>query len=123
MTWEAKVELYEQIWREYEFGVGTIKGVARQFGVHRRMVREAIDSALPPPRKKPVRPRTKLTPAIAAPAAYARPWSREEGLVEIVRGRLEGEGPLTEAGLAEALGIQTAEIGAALIAQIGRAHV
>jgi len=24
--------------REYEFGTGTVKGVARKFGVHRRMV-------------------------------------------------------------------------------------
>ncbi len=65
MTWEAKVELYEQIRREYECGGGTIKGVAREFGVHRRMVREAVDNALPPPRKKPLRPRTKLAPASA----------------------------------------------------------
>jgi len=41
------VELFEQIRREYEHGVGTIKGVARKFGVHRRMVREAIGNALP----------------------------------------------------------------------------
>ena len=33
-------------------------------GVHRRMVREAIGSALPKPRKKPERPRWKLKPAI-----------------------------------------------------------
>jgi len=42
------VELYEQIRREYEYGAGTIKGVARRFGVHRRMVREAIANAVPP---------------------------------------------------------------------------
>jgi transposase len=41
------VELFEQIRREYEFGVGSIAGVARKFGVHRRMVREAIDHAIP----------------------------------------------------------------------------
>ena len=35
--------LFEQIRREYEHGAGTIKGVARKFGVHRRMVRrEAV---------------------------------------------------------------------------------
>ena len=45
------MELFEQIRREYEHGVGTIKGVAPKFGVHRRMVREAIASAVPPPRK------------------------------------------------------------------------
>ena len=31
----------------FEFGVGTIAGVAKKLGVHRRMVREAIGSALP----------------------------------------------------------------------------
>jgi hypothetical protein len=36
------VELFEQIRREYEFGIGTIVGVAKKLGVHRRMVREAI---------------------------------------------------------------------------------
>jgi transposase len=55
-----KVELFEQIRREYEHGVGTIKGVARKLGVHRRMVREAIASAVPQARKTPVRERPKL---------------------------------------------------------------
>ena len=46
----AKVELFEQLRREYEFGTGTVKGVARKFGVHRRMVRQAVESAMPPVR-------------------------------------------------------------------------
>jgi transposase len=58
------VELFEQIRREYEFGVGSIVGVATKLGVHRRMVREAIGSALPKPRKKPERPRWKLKEAV-----------------------------------------------------------
>jgi transposase len=41
------VEVYEQIRREMEFGVGTIAGVSRKLGVHRRMVREALLSAEP----------------------------------------------------------------------------
>ena len=44
------MELFEQLRREYEFGIGTIKGVARKFGVHRRLVRQAVNSALPPVR-------------------------------------------------------------------------
>ena len=39
MERRAKVELFEEIRREYEFGIGTIKGVATKLGVHRRMVR------------------------------------------------------------------------------------
>ena len=47
----AKVELFEQIRREYDYGVGTIKGVARKLGIHRRMVREALGDAVPRERK------------------------------------------------------------------------
>jgi transposase len=63
LDWRKKVELYEQIRREYELGVGTIQGVAQKLGVHRRMVRDAVANALPARRKKPQRPRTKLGPA------------------------------------------------------------
>jgi transposase len=59
------VELFEQIRREYEFGVGTITGVAKKLKVHRRMVREAIGSAVPRARKKVERPRWKLSAAAA----------------------------------------------------------
>ena len=57
------MELYEQIRREYEFGAGTIAGVARKLGVHRRMVREAVRSATPARRKKTLRPQVKVEPA------------------------------------------------------------
>ena len=58
------MELFEQIRREYEFGAGTIQGVARKLGVHRRMVREAVRSALPSRRKKTERPHVKMSPAV-----------------------------------------------------------
>jgi len=56
------VELFEEIRREYEFGVGTILGVARKLGVHRRMVREALTNAVPmeKPTAKRERPRVEL---------------------------------------------------------------
>src|ERR1700691_2298281 len=55
--------LFEQIRLEYEFGVGTIQGVSRKLRVHRRLVREAIQSAIPARRKKTERPRVKTAPA------------------------------------------------------------
>lgn len=59
------MELFEAIRREYQFGVGTVKGVARKFGIHRRMVREALADAIPKERKISERARPKLEPAIA----------------------------------------------------------
>ena len=50
------MDLFEELRREYEFGLASISGVARKFGVHRRMVREAIESSVPmrlPPKARP----------------------------------------------------------------------
>lgn len=58
------MELFEEIRREYEHGVGTINGVAKKLGVHRRMVREALASAVPRERKIATRKKPKLGPAI-----------------------------------------------------------
>jgi len=61
---KATVELFEEIRREYEFGVGTIQGVARKFGVHRRLVREALRGAVPKECPAPPRPRPRLGPVL-----------------------------------------------------------
>ena len=55
----SKVEQFERIRRDHAAGVG-LRELARVHGVHRRTVRQAIASAVPPPRKAPVRaaPRT-----------------------------------------------------------------
>src|SRR5207247_8886687 len=57
-----RVELVAQIRREGRFGVGTIRGGAEQFGVHRRIVRQAMASAVPAERKVPMRSQPKLEP-------------------------------------------------------------
>src|ERR1700674_4463343 len=64
MERRAKVELFEEIRREYEFGIGTISGVARKLGVPRRMVRQALADAWPPERKRPARKRLVLAQLI-----------------------------------------------------------
>jgi ATP-dependent Lhr-like helicase len=61
-------------------------------------------------------PAAALEPAISAPAAHVRAWSREEALVEIVRGRLEGQAVVTSAALAAALGLAPSELDAPLVA-------
>ena len=55
-------------------------------------------------------------PAITAPAAYDKEWSRDAALVEILRGRLEGLGPVTEAALAAPLGLRPEALAGTLAA-------
>ncbi len=61
-------------------------------------------------------PQAELDPPIAAPATYDKDASSETALTEILRGRLEGLGPVTEAALAAPLGLQPAGIAGALAA-------
>src|SRR5215472_9090350 len=62
-------------------------------------------------------PAARLEPAIAAPAAAAETnCGRDEALVEILRGRLEGLGPVTREALAAPLGLAEHDVAAALAA-------
>jgi ATP-dependent Lhr-like helicase len=58
----------------------------------------------------------KLQPPISAPVSLAQTtWTREDALVELVRGRLEALGPVTAKSLATSAGIATADIDATLL--------
>ena len=59
------MDLFEQLRREHEFGIGTIAGVAAKFGVHRRMVRQALANALPAKHCYPARAKPKLGALVA----------------------------------------------------------
>src|SRR5262245_6503164 len=56
-------------------------------------------------------------PTLVAPAAMAgQVWSAEQALVEIVRGRLEGLGPVAQTDLGACLGLERESMAAALAA-------
>jgi ATP-dependent Lhr-like helicase len=62
-------------------------------------------------------PQARLDPPIAAPAGHDEPdRPPDAALVEILRGRLEGLGPVSEAALAAPLGLAPPDIAAALAA-------
>ncbi|MEA2602459.1 MAG: ATP-dependent helicase Lhr and Lhr-like helicase [Acidobacteriota bacterium] len=66
------------------------------------------------PQLQTIHPGVSLEPEIAAPSRLARDWPQEEALVEVVRGRLEGLGPITGDVLAASLGVRRSAIESAL---------
>ncbi|HKG98811.1 MAG TPA: crosslink repair DNA glycosylase YcaQ family protein, partial [Pyrinomonadaceae bacterium] len=68
------------------------------------------------PQIKVVYPSASLEPAIVAPESVSRmTWTSEDALVELIRGRLEGLGPVTVAQLMESSGLSKLEIETALL--------
>lgn len=66
------------------------------------------------------RSQIRIEPLIAPPPRLAaRAWSPDEALVELVRGRLQGLGPVTEKTLAASLGLPRGRLAAALAALEG----
>jgi transposase len=75
-TWRSgmarsRVELFEQIRRDWRAGGSSIRELAVRHHVHRRTVRQALASAVPPPRKA-YPPRSR--PAIGRYAAVIDEW-------------------------------------------------
>ena len=62
MSQRSKVELYEQIRKARRREQLSIRGLADRFHVHRRDVRQALSSAVPPPRRPVARPAPVLDP-------------------------------------------------------------
>jgi transposase len=74
----SRVELFEQIRKDRRVEGSSIRELAGRHHVHRRTVRQALDSAVPPPRKVyPQRPR----PAIDAYASVIDGWLLADRLV------------------------------------------
>ena len=60
----TKVELFESIRKEYFVHEQSIRSIAGKYKTHRRTVRQAIESAVPPARKEPQRKPAVLTPEV-----------------------------------------------------------
>jgi ATP-dependent Lhr-like helicase len=68
------------------------------------------------PKWQAVHPTATLHPPIDTPAEYAaQPWTHEDALLELVRGRLTGSGPITVAQLATSLQVEPSAIDLALL--------
>jgi hypothetical protein len=71
MAKRLKVELFEQIRRARGRDPGvSVRELARRFGTHRRTVREALDHAVPAPRK----PVTRRSPVMEPWKATVDGW-------------------------------------------------
>ncbi len=68
------------------------------------------------PQFQAVHPKVKLEPEIAVPPRFAREWTPEEALIEIVRGRLEALGPVTAESLAAGMSLGRSAVEIALAA-------
>jgi ATP-dependent helicase Lhr and Lhr-like helicase len=75
------------------------------------------------PEIQAVHPAVRIEPPLTVPAEYAKAWTRESALVEIVRGRLEGLGPVSAAQLAADIAVPVSDVDLALLALEGEGFV
>ena len=67
----SRVELFENIRKDWRLGEPSIRELAERHKVHRRTIRQAIADAVPPPRKVyPVRPRPAIDEWVAVVDAW-----------------------------------------------------
>jgi ATP-dependent Lhr-like helicase len=63
------------------------------------------------PQLQAIFPSASLTPPILAPESYSQvAWAFEDALVEVLRGRLEGLGPVTADALADSSGLSKSDV-------------
>ena len=67
-------------------------------------------------------PGARPAPAVEAPAEYARGWTAEDSLVELLRSRLSGLGPVAPGELAATLGLSRPDVDLALLRLEGEGY-
>ena len=96
----TRVELYEAIRRDFRLEDLSIRALAERHGVHRRTVRAALASAVPAPRKVPVRVAPKLEAAKPLIDAMLvedlTAWRKQQHTARRVLARLVDEHGMTE---------------------------
>jgi ATP-dependent Lhr-like helicase len=77
------------------------------------------------PMIQPIYPRSAIAPLITVPEEIvaAKSWTRETGITELVRGRLQGLGPVTARDLADTLQLEISDIAIALVELEGEGFV
>src|SRR5690606_37879843 len=74
------------------------------------------------PQARALYPAATPEPAVEAPTEFQRDWEAGDALVELLRGRLSGLGPVAPDALATALGLPRGDVDAALLRLEGQGY-
>ncbi|WP_426701595.1 DEAD/DEAH box helicase [Rhodanobacter sp. Col0626] len=92
------------------------ESIAAEAALTKISLRHVWTSAENLPLWQALHPSAGMQPPIAAPVEYAaQTWSREDAMLELVRHRLGGLGPVTANTLANSLAVDTSEVEQALL--------